>query len=351
MAYDTPDTATAEAKVAVHKNSFTGQSDRSWGQCEEIVDLTPIKSDSCTGLFVNQTWLSNDCMFNQRAVDGHRHRHEDKHIKKTGDLIYVFRYLSGYSLGQSEEQPYGLHPGMITIRDYSRPFEGVQVAGVTQGIFLWHKFLDYHPEQNTQLRVFAESSAFAQIVHAEFDVFFSMLTDGATQLPAQRLNRFKDCIKLAIQGETAREDIRMQARRALRETICAFIERNLADLKLSTAAILKQFGVSRATLFRMFEMDGGVRNYINHRRLFRAVLQISQNPMTRGEISKASNEWGFSSDANFNRSVRRAFGTRPSSLFEGPLKEYTLSESTRSLWAVHRERLIERGLRELAYNP
>lgn len=341
MAYDASKSEDSGRKVAVQKNLFADNSQRAWGHCGAVMDMTPLQSHLCTGLFVNQSWFAGDCMFSQRAVDGNSHRHSEKHIKQTGDLIYIYRYLSGFSIGQAGDNSYGVHPGMIGIRDYSRPFQGVQIAGVTQGVFFPHSVLGYRAGDQPSLRLFAETSAFAQTVHTEFDAIFLHLSGGGDHLPADRVERFKDVLRLAIHGDGVKQDVRTQARTALRETICGFIERNLVDLQLSTTAILKQFGVSRATLFRMFEMDGGVRNYINHRRLFRAVHQISINPLTRGEISKASNQWGFSSDANFNRAVRRAFGTRPGSLFESPLEPVELPKETRSQWIVHRERLMD----------
>lgn len=348
MAYEALISTDNDRKVAIQKSLFADKSQRAWGHCGTVIDMTPLQSKSCTGLFVNQTWFAGDCMFSQRAVDGNSHRHGEEHIKQTGDLLYIYRYLSGFSIGQTGDNSYGIHPGMIAVRDYAYPFQGIQLAGVTQGIFFPHAVMGYTAGDHPRLRLFAENSAFAQVVHAEFDAFFLQLGAGTDHLPADRVERFKNVLRLAIHGKGAKEDVRTQARTALKETICGFIERNMADLRFSTTSILRQFGVSRATLFRMFEMDGGVRNYINQRRLFRAVHQISINPLTRGEISKAASEWGFSSDANFNRAVRRAFGTSPNSLFESPIQAVDLPKNTRSQWHVHRERLMAIGRRECA---
>jgi len=243
----------------------------------------------------------------------------------------------------SEDEPYAVYPGMIALRDYSRPFEGMQMPGVAQGVFFPHEVLGLRPGEHLRSLVFPETSNFAKIIHAEFDSLFLALGDGATHLPASRKERLKDCLKLALFGDEAKADIRTRARDALKEIICAYIEENLTNARLSTTSLLRQFGVSRATLFRMFEPEGGVRSYINDRRMYRAVFQISIDPMTRGEISKASEMWGFSSDANFNRSVRRNFGVSPSSLFEAPLEPVAPPASSPSITQVHMEQLMQRG--------
>ncbi|MEM9570717.1 MAG: AraC family transcriptional regulator [Pseudomonadota bacterium] len=338
-----PNTHQSQLLIQSQTEFHAYRADLAWGHCAAVMDMTPLNSDFCTGLFVNQTWLAGDCLINQRAIDGNSHRHTKKHIHQTGGMVFVYRYLSGFSIGQSNDTPYSIHPGMIAISDYSRPFEGVQVAGVTQGIFIPHGSLGYKPGESSRLRLFSESSTYAQVIHREFDGLFSWLQKDEQNIPVNHLERIKDVLRLAIQGDCVHQDIRNRAREALKETICLFIERSLSDLNLSPRTILAQFGVSRATLFRIFEPEGGVRNYINSRRLFRAVHQISTNPLTRGEIHKAAERWGFSSDANFNRAVKRAFGTRPSALFEGPIEEVQLPDPSRAIWARNRAGLLNRG--------
>lgn len=346
MAYDTEILGHSERMIPVQRDLFADRSKSAWGHCNAAIDLSPLKTEQRTGLFINEAWFAGDCMFTQRALDGNTHRHEAKHIRETGNMLYVYRYLTGNVVGRSDDEPYAVYPGMIAIRDYSRPFEGLQMPGVAQGVFYPHDVLGLRPGARPRSHLFTENSNIAKIIHAEFDSLFLALGDGATHLPASQTERLKDCVKLAIFGDEAKEDIRTKARGALKEIICAHIEENLTNARLSTASLLRQFGVSRATLFRMFEPEGGVRSYINERRIYRAVFQISIDPMTRGEISKASEKWGFSSDANFNRSVRRFFGVSPSSLFEAPLERAAPRTSTPSMVQRHVQELLKRGKRK-----
>lgn len=330
-------------RVPLHRDQFTDTAERAWGHCEAFIDLTPLQDTQSTGLFISESWFADDCMFSQRAVDGNSHCHDEKHIRATGDILFVYRYLTGHVLGMTNDEPYAIYPGMIAIRDYGRPFRGIQMPGVAQGIFFPHHVLSFDPGQHPASYVFPETAAFAKVMNAELDFAFSEFEAGARHLPADRLARLKNCIRLVLQGKSANADIRAHARDALKDVICAFIEDNLTTLNLSPRTLLRRFGVSRASLFRMFAAEGGVRHYINDRRLYRAVHQLSHDPNTRGKISQVSEHWGFSSLANFNRSVRRQFGVKPSALFEAPLRSVPMPKDQTSISRLQVQQLMRRG--------
>ena len=143
MAFATQRIDTSEHMIPVHRDLFADRSQSSWGHCNAVVDLTPLHSSACTGLFINEIWIAPDCMFSQRAMDGNSHRHDAKHISESGNMLFVSRFLSGQSTGCTGDSPYAIHPGSIAIRDYSRPFDGIQTAGVTQGVFFLHEGLEF----------------------------------------------------------------------------------------------------------------------------------------------------------------------------------------------------------------
>lgn len=335
--------------IALQKDYFVDHAKISWGHCETIIDLTPLHSPQSTGLFINETWVADECLFTQRALDGNSHIHEAKHVPNSGNMLFVSRFLTGHSTGRSGDTPYSIYPGSIAMRDYSRPFDGIQTTGVAQGVYFLHETLGFRPGENPCLRVFHENTAIAQSLHAEFDALFAQLTTGDTQISKHQLERIKSCILLAVNGDYGKADARLIARDALKRAICMSIEQNLTDPTYGVKTILAHFGVSRATLFRMFEADGGVRHYISNRRLYRAVLQISKTPMSRGLISNAAYHWGFSSVANFNRSVRRAFGTSPNSLFEAPIQHMPVPKGSRAIWAEQRKRLMHNAYEAMSH--
>ena len=116
----------------------------------------------------------------------------------------------------------------------------------------------------------------------------------------------------------------------------SYIEHNLLEPGLTPARISEALGVSRSTLYRLFEPLGGVTAYIWDRRqhLARAALL---DPKRGRRISEIAFQCGFSSEAHFSRSFRKAFNIRPSDLRslqpslgedpDGPFARWTQAQS------------------------
>jgi AraC-like DNA-binding protein len=92
-----------------------------------------------------------------------------------------------------------------------------------------------------------------------------------------------------------------------------YIETHLLESDLTPAAISEAMGLSRSTLYRLFEPLGGVTAFIWERRLHLARAALL-DPRRSSRISEIAFECGFSSESHFSRSFRKAFGMRPSDL-------------------------------------
>jgi len=92
------------------------------------------------------------------------------------------------------------------------------------------------------------------------------------------------------------------------------VEENLANPELTPEFLSQKAGVSRATLYRLFEPIGGVRQYIQQRRLMRAYQMISGPAHTRERIGTIAALCGFSDNTVFGRAFRKAYRMSPSEL-------------------------------------
>ncbi|WP_296650759.1 helix-turn-helix domain-containing protein [Paraburkholderia sp.] len=94
-------------------------------------------------------------------------------------------------------------------------------------------------------------------------------------------------------------------------SICRYVEKRLTDPHLSAEQVANAFGMSRATLYRLFEQEGGFATYLRERRL-RRCREILVDPSNRGlSIADIAAAHGFSDAANFTRAFRRAIGLSP----------------------------------------
>ncbi len=98
---------------------------------------------------------------------------------------------------------------------------------------------------------------------------------------------------------------------------------------LSVADITVALGVSRSTLYRLFERDGGILAYDRVRRL-RAAHRAMCNPLNTSTLGELAGRYGFRDQAALLRSFRKAFGYSPSELRQRHAVPSTLTTSTAS---------------------
>ena len=266
-------------------------------------------------------WTVGPCLFCRASVGGQVLSRTLEHVAVLGKFVVVSRYVSGHMTGTAEGEPFGIRTGNIVLRDFARPFVGLQYPSVIEAVMIPHRILDLYGAEIPALRVMREGAPEAQPLASMLNDIFGRLRGEPHVFSLRALEHLLACAKGSLLAPPNQLSARLSARSAQRAAINRFIEENLGQLDLSAERILPEFGVSRATLYRLFEDEGGVRKYIVDRRLFRALLDISDAGRRRGKIQEAAKRWGFSSAANFNRSIRQVFGGTPGSLFSEPAQD------------------------------
>ena len=113
------------------------------------------------------------------------------------------------------------------------------------------------------------------------------------------------------------EDITVgEARPTLRDSLVIrrskdFIDQHLSDPDLTPDMVAKAVGVSRANLYRLFQPQGGVSNYIRDRRLRSALLALGDPSQRDRPIYDIALDYGFTSNPVFTRSFRQRYGITP----------------------------------------
>ncbi|QAY75253.1 helix-turn-helix domain-containing protein [Sphingosinicella sp. BN140058] len=109
--------------------------------------------------------------------------------------------------------------------------------------------------------------------------------------------------------------------------IAQTLEAGLHDPELDAEQVAARLGMSRATLYRVFEPVGGVAGYIRRRRLSRAALALAAPENARRKIAEISYENGFASEATFARIFRATFGLSPRAARERSAALWTLPQA------------------------
>ncbi|WP_299743316.1 helix-turn-helix domain-containing protein [uncultured Tateyamaria sp.] len=99
-----------------------------------------------------------------------------------------------------------------------------------------------------------------------------------------------------------------------RAAIQRYIEMNINNPSLDPSLLCERFGVSRASLYRLFDEADGVKAYIARRRTQLAMAELCRSPARRGNVRSVAEKFGFHDRRQFNRAFRKFTGTTPISV-------------------------------------
>jgi AraC-like DNA-binding protein len=112
-------------------------------------------------------------------------------------------------------------------------------------------------------------------------------------------------------------------------TIRRYIDRKLASPDLSANSIAAEFGLSRASLYRLFEPAGGIAKYIRKVRLSRAYQEITAAEFSNRRIGFIAYQLGFKNVSAFSRLFHEVYGVTP-----GEARERARQTVAKSEYAV-----------------
>jgi AraC-like DNA-binding protein len=121
-----------------------------------------------------------------------------------------------------------------------------------------------------------------------------------------------DLLSVAINpaGTGARSDFhRLEYVR--REAAQRLIEARLGDRDFSIGDITRETGVSRASLYRLFEAQGGVLRFIQLRRLQHLRDRLDDRAFDHRSLAELAPLSGFSGESHAGRLFKRVFGVSP----------------------------------------
>ncbi len=95
------------------------------------------------------------------------------------------------------------------------------------------------------------------------------------------------------------------------DSLKRLIEQHIDTPALSAELICARSGWSRATVYRLFQAEGGLARYIRQRRLHWAFRELMRGGSPRRRIVDLAIDCQFASEATFSRAFHRLFGMPP----------------------------------------
>ena len=143
----------------------------------------------------------------------------------------------------------------------------------------------------------------------------SLAGAGMSMDPDQASPVMQATIQLLAANLCQSKDVLRAARPALESVLlreaCRHIDQRLGESGLTPQSVATAFGLSRASLYRLFEPLGGVAAYVRERRLqrMRDIIQFSSK---EPNLARLAETFCFSSASHFTRAFRGCYGYAPS---------------------------------------
>ncbi len=226
------------------------------------------------------------------------------------DLVVNIRHR-GAAVGDMAGRDLVAPVGSIVLADMAQPGRHASEAAVSAGFTLPRALAEQTLPTVRGLHghVVAPAQAALLVSH------MAMIRHHAGQLPVSSgpvlaqtiLDLFAMAIAASLGDRPADHD---QYERGLRYQLCEAIERHLGSPSLNTARLSRSLGVSRSTLYRLLQDEGGVQAYIRSRRLAR-IAETLRQPGDRQTIAALAERWGFCDAAYLGRAFREVYGITP----------------------------------------
>jgi AraC-like DNA-binding protein len=234
------------------------------------------------------------------------------------ERVAISLQINGSATGLAGDGPMRADPGDVIFVDLSQSLKVRQSAsdGLVDEVTLWtarDRFLPLVSDENALhgLVLKADSPAGA-VIGATMQAFagsapkmrladFDAVADGLVALAAKSIAP----ALMRAGGKGAPPPL------ASFVTIRRYIDRKLASPDLSASSIAAEFGLSRASLYRLFEPAGGIAKYIRKVRLSRAYQEITAAEFSNRRIGFIAYQLGFKNVSAFSRLFHEVYGVTP----------------------------------------
>ncbi|MEQ5840639.1 helix-turn-helix domain-containing protein [Paraburkholderia acidicola] len=232
-------------------------------------------------------------------------------IRRDGLDNYSFNLRDAGSVrGEIDGRAVSVRPGEILVVDQARPYHREIQAGDAITLLVARDSLPNLPS-NIHGTIFR--GGISQLLE---DYLRSLIDKVGTLSQFEALHAEEATLSLVKAMLNPFGADAANARNELLSTLYVkikeYIRQNLESPELSPERICKEIGISRSSLYRLFEQDGGVANYIRKRRLLAIHRALMSPGSPRHRIGDLAYRYGFNSNTQLSRAFKQEFGHAPS---------------------------------------
>jgi AraC-like DNA-binding protein len=280
-------------------------------QISVLFDSRPHKTME-DGFFASvQAWLLGDAAFGYLNAGG---QHFDRSRKKIARDSMDGYLLQFYIQGQSEDRQ-GQHvanPGDLYVLDMAQPLATSTTECAQLSLVVPRRLLSplLKAPDACHGRVIGADEPLVRLLRDTLVSFYRNINDMPAEVAQGVLRPVLDLAAMSINARLDEDKID-SVNLMLSSSIRRYVESHLLDADLSVVSVMAAFGLSRRTVYRLFESAGGFASYVQERRLRRAHEALRAQEYRHLSIAGVGEMHGFSNPENFTRAFRRLYDMTP----------------------------------------
>lgn len=300
-------------------NESTGLQMPAWADYVGRIMQVPVARSRMHSGFRGEirTYVAQDLIFLDCRTDAFCQSRSAGHISRDSMRDYVFHIavegiIEARLSHQSEREVMQYQPGVLAL-DMAQTMQMVRPTYARVLAF----FLPRHTVEaaipdapSIHGRVVGYNSPIGRLLQEQLRALIQGLATLDDHALAPLLQSCAALIVAAFARQAkADAGARGAVRLALQDSVRRYINANLYMGTLTVEHLLAAFPVPRASLYRMFEDEGGLAVYIRNCRLREAASELVRAPYLT--ISDIARDLGFQSASSFSRAFRRNYGVAP----------------------------------------
>jgi AraC-like DNA-binding protein len=257
-------------------------------------------------------WLVDDLAFGRAGFTRTMFRRSPQQASKGSG--FLLQFYNGKQLGEVKGSAFRLDAQRLVLQDLAHPYTAVAHADEILSAFIPRHRLEAHEW------LYRRAIVAWDIATPQGQILLYALRTIIDQLPRLRQSETAAVVEgfvgllngLLLAEPGARKGTPVEGVRL--EAMKAYLLRHLHDPDLSPDSLSKNFGCSRAKIYRLFEQDGGVASFLRNQRLLRCFTDLGRAKPGNATVQQIARRWGFTDPYHFSRLFKRTFGAPPSDI-------------------------------------
>lgn len=256
----------------------------------------------------SRAWRMDSVVFSNAYSQGHIGQPVNP---KKYEILSIRRYLTGTSRGWFRNSYMFNKSGDIAVSLYSKMIMYDVQGSEVQVILIPLDMLEIDPYLFQNPMFFVSGTRENLLITAAMDLWQEQLGSLVRQNAPILAKEILALVNDVLGSQEGLRDNDPLFKNIRAKAIRDYIDAHPNIHEISMTQLCTWFGISRATLYREFEEEGGVHAYVNRQRLMNALKRLVQSEPRYGKVSEVAYEFGFDDPFSFSRAFKREFDLTP----------------------------------------